>query len=1346
MELFRRAGDGRPALPAAGLRAVRMQTLSLALLAVGTALAIASSAASADFVLCSSGTGAGNCQDPQAVAVDASSGRTYVAAGGGEEGENVRVDIFEASGAFVSSFGSKGTGPGQFKGSCPGGAATDHRCGKSLKIAVDNDPASPSFHDVYVADEGNNRIEKFDSSGSFLLMFGKGVNAGTSGKANVCTNAGPPTDVCGPGFHEVDVQGFGAGQFNLKVQLAVGPSGTVYVADSLVGLVEAATEKDTNHVQKFSPLGDALEPPILLTGAYGDAKGLAIDSTGGIYFADTAYTENATNVPGGIHKYSSSGTEIAEFNKSSSISALATDAADNLFVADATEAETTVYEYDSAGGPVRTFYGDGTQKTTAISLAPYSNASGDIFAVEGATPGRVVHVSFPPPGPVIPPDPKLLKAEPIGNVRATLKASVNPEGKASTVHFEYVDDATFQDEGFSNPIESPESALTPADFKLHEASTEVLCESQNPGAASCLKPDTRYHFRAVASDGLHETKGPEAIFETKAAAKLGPAWSTDVGIEAATVHADLNPLSLPTTAYFEYIDQASFEASGFENSRKAPDVETGAGEVDFGSGEAMVSRSAPLYPLVPGTTYHYRYVASDFFGTFVGPERILRTFPPNPRPNIECYNQEFRTGASAALSDCRAYELVSPLDKNNGDIISPLGFRLSTPVSYYQSSIDGAGLTYSSVRAFADPKSAPFVSQYLARRDAKGGWSSESISPPRGTNVAIGVPELSSLGNQFKVFSSDLCDAWLWQDADPPLGAPSGVEGYENLYRADLCGGGYEALTRVNPPTAPAEGDGAYRAILGGYSDDKNVAVYSANDQLTANANPGVAGKGSNRQVYAVYGGGKLRLVSVLPSGSASKLSSQVGTPTGGLPYNDENVTHAVSVDGSRIFWTAADPGSAGQGKLYLRVNSEQPQSALSGGECTETSKACTFKVSETVSTDPKVSTRPARFRLADRAGTRALFTIADKDDPVGENLYEFDVSTRSSILVARQVEGVLGAGEDAAQVYFLSRKALGGDNPEGKSAVLGQLNLYLRDGGAGLRFIATLEGEEAGGFFPGALSPFSHTARVSKDGKYLAFASRSNLTGYENLDAASGKADREVFRYDATANGGAGRLDCVSCNPSGSRPMGRKLDDLLGDWTAAQIPNWQDTFYAQRVLSDDGSRLYFESFDALLPSDRNGRKDVYQWELAGAGDCQSTGANYFAQNGGCLSLISSGTSGGDSEFVDAAPSGSDVFFTTASSLLPQDYGLVDIYDARIGGGFPPPPVQAAGCEGEACQSPPAPPNDPTPASSAFDGAGNIVKPPRRRCAKNKVRRHGHCVAKKHHRHAGNAQRGRRMR
>jgi hypothetical protein len=101
--------------------------------------------------------------------------------------------------------------------------------------------------------------------------------------------------------------------------------------------------------------------------------------------------------------------------------------------------------------------------------------------------------------------------------------------------------------------------------------------------------------------------------------------------------------------------------------------------------------------------------------------------------------------------------------------------------------------------------------------------------------------------------------------------------------------------------------------------------------------------------------------------------------------------------------------------------------------------------------------------------------------------------------------------------------------------------------------------------------------------------------------------------------------------------------------------------------------------------------------------------------------LISAGAGNQDSDFVDASENGDDVFFTTGVSLLPQDPELIDIYDARVGGGFPPPQAPPAPCQGEGCQPPPsAPADDPLPASATFVGPEGSTG--RARCPKGKHR------------------------
>jgi hypothetical protein len=242
---------------------------------------------------------------------------------------------------------------------------------------------------------------------------------------------------------------------------------------------------------------------------------------------------------------------------------------------------------------------------------------------------------------------------------------------------------------------------------------------------------------------------------------------------------------------------------------------------------------------------------------------------------------------------------------------------------------------------------------------------------------------------------------------------------------------------------------------------------------------------------------------------------------------------------------------------------------------------------------------------------------------------------------------------------------------------------------------------------------------------------SERSLTGYENRDASSGVPDEEVFLYDASME----RLVCASCNPTGARPNGvfrggvyqERLWDFGGlwggRWVAGDIPGWTpatlgSSLYQTRYLSNSG-RLFFNSSDALVPADVNGEEDVYEYEPAGVAGCgkASLGSSIAATEGGCVGLISAGTSSEESAFMDASESGGDVFFLTESRLSPRDYdNSLDLYDAHectaAAPCAPAPPLTPPPCTtGDACKPGPTP--QPTlfgaPSSETFSGAGNVV-------------------------------------
>src|ERR1700742_2288314 len=74
---------------------------------------------------------------------------------------------------------------------------------------------------------------------------------------------------------------------------------------------------------------------------------------------------------------------------------------------------------------------------------------------------------------------------------------------------------------------------------------------------------------------------------------------------------------------------------------------------------------------------------------------------------VACPNQQFRTGAAAQLADCRAYEMVSPVDKNDSDI-AILPNVDSLPAGISQAAVTGDKLSYPTYRAFAEAEGAPY--------------------------------------------------------------------------------------------------------------------------------------------------------------------------------------------------------------------------------------------------------------------------------------------------------------------------------------------------------------------------------------------------------------------------------------------------------------------------------------------------------------------------------------------------------------------------------------------------------------------------------------------------------------
>jgi len=202
---------------------------------------------------------------PRGVATDAS-GNTYVV-----DSTNHRIQKFDSNGSFLLKWGSPGSGDGQFQW--------------PWDIAVDSET------NVYVTDILNNqRVTKYDRDGNFLLRWELGgVECGISlGIATDAVNNVYVTNDCNNSVQKFDSrggfllawgsQGSGDGQFEGPRGVALDASGNIYVADF------------RNHrIQKFDSDGEFLTK----WGSRGSGAGqfesppdVGVDAAGNVYVID----------------------------------------------------------------------------------------------------------------------------------------------------------------------------------------------------------------------------------------------------------------------------------------------------------------------------------------------------------------------------------------------------------------------------------------------------------------------------------------------------------------------------------------------------------------------------------------------------------------------------------------------------------------------------------------------------------------------------------------------------------------------------------------------------------------------------------------------------------------------------------------------------------------------------------------------------------------------------------------------------------------------------------------------------------------------------------------------------
>jgi hypothetical protein len=510
----------------------------------------------------------------------------------------------------------------------------------------------------------------------------------------------------------------------------------------------------------------------------------------------------------------------------------------------------------------------------------------------------------------------------------------------------------------------------------------------------------------------------------------------------------------------------------------------------------------------------------------------------------------------------------------------------------------------------------------------------------------------------------------------------------------------------------------------------------------------------------------RLKFISFLPASTpAAAIAPKVGDAPGfgGTAALPGQARHAVSSDGSKVIFTGFESVTRkahGEEetflaqRLFLRDTVHGQTIVLNRAE----------NPGSEAQTEAQAEHALAHFQEASVTGNIVLFTDtvklkSEKAVKVPSEVippadlyacelqeehtpYTCKLTDLTAGLKKADVVGYVVASEDGKTVYFVANGVPEGakrpahhcisldreeeETKEGEPKPNGTCQLYVvKDEGGKWsepKLIAQLLNSDNGdwGVTEGDLSNLTMSA--SPEGQYLVFMSEDDKAPLfeHNLDAGGHRVE-EVYRYDSVT----GKTRCLTCGSGGTqvaafdqREKGLLVDPKGAVWGIAGEEHWlaghvapfnaiepTDGPYQPRTVLGDG-RVFFESANPLVSEAPSGVMAVYEYEPLGVGTC--------SEPEGCTSLISKAkpspeVTPNEASFLDATPSGEDVFFLSADQLTPIATENQDVYDARVCAAqgncptYSTPPIACA--NEQTCRAPaPAPPAYPTLGTSVFRG------------------------------------------
>jgi hypothetical protein len=1132
------------------------------------------------------------------------------------------------------------------------------------RIAVD------SSGNVYtVENSANFRLQKFAPSGSNLTPSVVNPDVGAGGPSLPLT---------------------GTETSNSPLDVAVGPSNRLFVLKNYaVGTGNPTAIVSERRVVELDS-----------SGAYLDTHAVRSGLSQGTYLADNTssqdiyFTGNATGGNSGVYILGPSSVPTVSMGVSSigvhsaQLNGLVNPGGPGTPIGIATKYH---FEYRKVGAPSWTVYapdksvGDGFATVAVFAslsgLEAGTSYEGKLLATKpfsGVESVETTPLLFTTPASQ--PEIEAAYATERGETEAKLNARINPNGQATTYHFEFGPTAAY---GTTLPVPDGSAGSGSASQIFSEPLTN-------------LEPETTYHFRVLAANASGTAKSGDRTFTTRAAAQA------------------------PEGRAYELVSPPD-NVGGAGLGQWSSTLETyGIAGNPALVGDRFISRSA--------------YGASISDGGFsYADDAALGERTPNGWVNKVALNRPGGFGTS----EFAKFAGVTSFSDDLG--LSVWG---SSPgqISIFQEQAEAFKTETTSVASTG----APALRQWDTNK-----WE-------------MGAPVNSS-----QVVGSGLTTN---RDAVP---APNG--GYLLISGPVRGVAGPEDPTNISFTGNPSDYVPSNRNV---YIDDVSAGLSNtfpgAGIRSLANV---CTGSGSSRtEIPSVSGSGKVAgapCPAALPGREARMLDPR------GASSSPVEVSGSISNDGSRVFFVAPDGTNSanlapcsGTGtstkcppQLYVRQRNE------------DGSVTVRWISRSTVPGQEASLMAPVVFEGATPDGSKVFFRTTSPltpDDPNGGDfpspggvktgtpsasssdlyMYEFPSDPNADIgegTLTRISAGPSGTadsnvgttgnvvrtfGADGSLLYFTTSAPLPGvpgpsdgtiTTPGGTVSQTTTKNLYLYDSSKPTaqrwRFVAQLPTStplgscastaavpgssglgSSGGLF-GVTYAGVNCVRHNSDASLIAFFTDARLTA-DDPDSTSG----DVYVYDATTD----ELQRISAPQGGA--AGGTYTCVTREAAAGAQCHGDLMINSQKADDPVGDTLYFESAVPLVPQDENNVYDVYQWK------------------DGTLSLITTGAPGAEPALLLGNDrSGKNVYIATFERLTWEDYdSTLDVYDARLGGGFTQPLVPPA-CDvlADGCQGATTTPPSPSPASSSvFEGSGNVTETPspKPKCGKGKVRKGNRCV------------------